>query len=93
MAALSLTGLHKAFAAQPVIHNVTLKIQQGEFVAVLGPSGCGKTTLLRLIAGFETLDRGEIRVDDTVFAARIFTCLRNVAILAWCFKTTRCGRT
>ncbi|WP_205952286.1 ABC transporter ATP-binding protein [Pantoea stewartii] len=72
MAALSLTGLHKAFAAQPVIHDVTLKIQQGEFVAVLGPSGCGKTTLLRLIAGFETLDRGEIRVDNTVFAAPDF---------------------
>ncbi len=92
MAAISLSGLNKAFAAQPVLEAVSLEIQQGEFIAVLGPSGCGKTTLLRLIAGFETLDRGEIWVDDTLFASRIFICLPKTAILAWCFKTTRCGR-
>ncbi|MGB8927429.1 MAG: ATP-binding cassette domain-containing protein, partial [Pantoea agglomerans] len=53
MAAISLTGLSKAFGAQPVLDAVSLQINQGEFVAVLGPSGCGKTTLLRLLAGFE----------------------------------------
>ncbi|KGL54841.1 spermidine/putrescine ABC transporter ATP-binding protein [Pantoea ananatis] len=72
MAAISLSGLDKAFAAQPVLEAVSLEIQQGEFIAVLGPSGCGKTTLLRLIAGFETLDRGEIWVDDTLFASPNF---------------------
>ncbi|MCH9300103.1 MULTISPECIES: ABC transporter ATP-binding protein [Pantoea] len=72
MAAISLSGLHKAFAAQPVLNAVSLEIQQGEFIAVLGPSGCGKTTLLRLIAGFETLDRGEIWVGDTLFATQGF---------------------
>ncbi|WP_143807312.1 ABC transporter ATP-binding protein, partial [Pantoea conspicua] len=69
MAAISLTGLHKAFGAQPVLDAISLQIKQGEFVAVLGPSGCGKTTLLRLLAGFETLDSGEIRIGDRQVAA------------------------
>ncbi|MCZ4060204.1 ABC transporter ATP-binding protein [Pantoea sp. LMR881] len=72
MAAITLTGLHKAFDAQPVLQDVSLHIKQGEFVAVLGPSGCGKTTLLRLLAGFETLDSGEIQVGDRQFAADQF---------------------
>lgn len=93
MAAISLSGLHKAFAAQPVLNAVSLEIQQGEFIAVLGPSGCGKTTLLRLIAGFETLERGEIWVGDTLFATQGFHLPPKVAILAWYFKTTRSGRT
>ncbi len=69
MAAISLTGLSKAFGAQPVLDAVSLQINQGEFVAVLGPSGCGKTTLLRLLAGFETLDSGEIHIGERQVAA------------------------
>jgi len=44
-------------------------VADGEFVAVLGPSGCGKTTLLRLIAGFEMVDTGEIRLGGTAVSA------------------------
>lgn len=69
MAAITLRGLCKSFAAQPVLHDISLHIAQGEFIAVLGPSGCGKTTLLRLLAGFETADAGEIHVGDRCFAA------------------------
>ena len=63
MAAISLTGLYKAFGAQPVLDAISLQIKQGEFVAVLGPSGCGKTTLLRLIGGQLAPDSGEIWFD------------------------------
>ena len=46
-----------------------MTVEHGEFVAVLGPSGCGKTTLLRLVAGFETLDDGRISIGDRLVSA------------------------
>lgn len=46
------------------VDNVDLEVQPGEFVTLLGPSGCGKTTLLRMVAGFETLTKGEIYIGD-----------------------------
>src|SRR5690625_4629432 len=47
---------------KPVVKDVSFDIQEDEIFALLGPSGCGKTTTLRLIAGFETPDRGEVRL-------------------------------
>lgn len=49
--------------------NCSMEIKPGEFMAVVGPSGCGKTTLLNMIAGFETVSRGEICVDDVCVAS------------------------
>ncbi|MEA5069455.1 MAG: ATP-binding cassette domain-containing protein, partial [Christensenellaceae bacterium] len=49
--------IHKQFKA---VDAVDLTIEPGEFVTLLGPSGCGKTTTLRMIAGFESPDEGEI---------------------------------
>ena len=48
------------------MRNLSFDIEDGEFVVFVGPSGCGKTTTLRLIAGFEEPDRGEIRIDGRV---------------------------
>lgn len=46
------------------LDDISLQLQQGQFVTLLGPSGCGKTTLLRAISGFETLDSGEVHINN-----------------------------
>ena len=50
------------------MNDVSLAIEQGEFVALLGPSGCGKTTCLRMIAGFEQPDEGQVFISDAPVA-------------------------
>lgn len=54
--------LHKAFDRETAVRNLSFAVETGSILALLGPSGCGKTTTLRLIAGFEKLDRGQIDV-------------------------------
>ncbi|MCG8368637.1 MAG: ABC transporter ATP-binding protein, partial [Pseudanabaenales cyanobacterium] len=57
---LKLQGIAKRFGCQSILQDIHLTIRSGEFVAIMGPSGCGKTTLLRSIAGLETLSAGKI---------------------------------
>lgn len=56
-------NVHKHFARTPAVNGVSLAIAKGETFSLLGPSGCGKTTLLRMAAGFERPDRGQILLD------------------------------
>ena len=63
MAAIDLVGLEKAYGATRVVKGLGLRVQSGELVALLGPSGCGKTTTLRMIAGLDHPDAGEISID------------------------------
>ena len=60
MAFLEISNLKKTFGSQTAVHDFQMNIERGEFVTFLGPSGCGKTTTLRMIAGFEVPDEGEI---------------------------------
>ncbi|MCS6983849.1 MAG: ABC transporter ATP-binding protein [Leptospiraceae bacterium] len=61
---LELCTISKAFLkGQPVLKDISLKVEKGEFLAVLGPSGCGKTTLLRIIAGLEYPDKGDVYIN------------------------------
>jgi NitT/TauT family transport system ATP-binding protein len=66
---IEIAGLSKTFpprgkdAPVEAIHELSLTVNDGEFLTVLGPSGCGKTTLLRIIAGLEGWDEGTIRID------------------------------
>ncbi|EGF0036066.1 spermidine/putrescine ABC transporter ATP-binding protein PotA [Salmonella enterica] len=59
-----LSGISKSFDGKEVISQLDLTINNGEFLTLLGPSGCGKTTVLRLIAGLETVDAGHIMLDN-----------------------------
>lgn len=61
-------GVSHAFGNRPVLNDVTLEIKAGTVACLLGPSGCGKTTLLRLAAGLEPLQAGQISIDGNVVA-------------------------
>ncbi len=74
MDAVVLEHVAKRFGTTPVVHDLSLRVAEGEVVALLGPSGSGKTTTLRLIAGFEVPDQGRI-----LLAGRDVTSLRAVA--------------
>ena len=68
---IRLDRIAKSFDKRRVIQPTTLTIRNGSFTTLLGPSGCGKTTLLRMIAGLETPDEGEIWLDDVcVFSGK-----------------------
>ncbi len=67
---IALEGLVKRYGDVLAVDGVTQLIPGGEFFTMLGPSGCGKTTTLRLIAGFEKLDAGAIRLDGVDVGAR-----------------------
>ena len=71
MSFLEIRNLSKRYGAQTVLDEINVNIERGEFVCVLGPSGCGKTTLLRITAGLETADSGQVFINrrDCTFLA------------------------
>jgi NitT/TauT family transport system ATP-binding protein len=92
--ALNVSHLTKLFFQQTprgwggllVLDDVSLEVHEQEFVSILGPSGCGKTTLARILAGIETLDRGEILLDGKPAGPPgEGRCLvfQNYGLLAW----------
>jgi ABC-type Fe3+/spermidine/putrescine transport system ATPase subunit len=69
MSKLVLAGLGKSFGTVPAVQDISLTLQEGEFVSLLGPSGCGKTTTLRMIAGFISPTAGTIEMNGAVLSA------------------------
>ena len=64
MAFIELKNIEKSFGSNKVINKFDIKINDGEFVVLVGPSGCGKSTLLRMISGLESVDIGEIYLNN-----------------------------
>ena len=60
---LEVSHLTRAFGGRPVVDDVSLSVAAGQVTCLLGPSGCGKSTTLRMIAGVERAESGEIRID------------------------------
>ncbi|WP_410500101.1 ABC transporter ATP-binding protein [Chitinibacter sp. S2-10] len=69
MALLEIRDVVKRFGDFTAVNHVSLSVEAGEFFTLLGPSGCGKTTLLRMLAGFEQPDSGEIMLDGVNVAS------------------------
>lgn len=61
---LVVSNLSKAYGGEQVLNEVSLSVEAGKTTAILGQSGCGKTTLLKILAGLESLDGGEVMVND-----------------------------
>lgn len=70
MAHIKLRQVAKRFGSITAVDRLDLEIDRGECVAMLGPSGCGKTTTLRMVAGFDDLDDGEIHVGGKLLSSR-----------------------
>jgi len=66
---LTITGLTRRFGAQTVLHDINLSVPEGRVACLVGPSGCGKSTILRLVAGLDVPDDGEIRIGDRLLSA------------------------
>jgi iron(III) transport system ATP-binding protein len=66
VARLTIDHVTKSFGVHHALDDVSIAVDDGEFMAILGASGCGKTTLLRQIAGFDKLDAGRIVIGATV---------------------------
>jgi iron(III) transport system ATP-binding protein len=77
---ITLSALRKEYGDQVAIPNLDLDIRDGEFFTLLGPSGCGKTTLLRMIAGFNSIESGTISFDDEIVNERS-PAARNIGMV------------
>ena len=70
MGYVRLIDVTKRFGEVIAVNKLNLELNEGECFSMLGPSGCGKTTTLRMIAGFEDLDGGEIHVGDKLMSSK-----------------------
>ncbi|MHB9144760.1 MAG: ABC transporter ATP-binding protein [Symbiobacteriia bacterium] len=69
MAHVTIDQLNKFYGPKHVVQDVSLEVEQGEFLTLLGPSGCGKSTTLRMVAGFEVVDGGRVLVNGADISA------------------------
>lgn len=66
MATLEFKSVNKCYGQHSIIHDLSLRVNDGEMMVVVGPSGCGKSTLLRMVAGLEEISAGEIYINDKI---------------------------
>ena len=102
MSNISLQNVSKSFGSKTAVSNISLDIADGEFVVLLGPTGAGKTTVLRLIAGLEKLDQGDILIDgrrvndeapsgrDVAFVFQAYSLYPHLSVYEiWRFRCVR----
>ena len=86
MASVTLDRVTKRFGEVTAVQDLSIEIQDREFLVMVGPSGCGKSTTLRLIAGLEEL------ATATFISATTWSMMsrRKTGISPWCFRATLC---
>jgi len=89
MTGVSIRNVKKSYGDVQVIHDLSVEIRVGEFLAFVGPSGCGKSTLLRMIAGLEGFESGEIHINGK----RVNELHPATGTSPWCSRNMRCTRT
>ena len=89
MAFIELKNIEKSFGSNKVINKFDIKIKDGEFIVLVGQSGCGKSTLLRMISGLETVDKGEIYLDNKI----INNLVPSKREIQWFFNPMLCIHT
>ena len=90
MASVTFEHVTKSYDGTIAVDDLSLQVEDGEFMVLVGPSGCGKTTALRMIAGLEQITDGRLLIGDRV--------VNNVAPVStgtspWCSSRTRSIRT
>ena len=80
MSQITLKGITKKYGEKTVVDHVDLDMENGSLVSILGPSGCGKTTILRMIAGFEVPDGGDVLFDGQS-VAKVPVSKRNIGMV------------
>ncbi|MEO8028029.1 MAG: ABC transporter ATP-binding protein [Bryobacteraceae bacterium] len=78
-----LEKVRRAFQELVVIHDISLRVETGEFLAILGPSGCGKSTLLRIIAGLAVPDSGTVTLEPSDAPNQIGYVFQDAHLLPW----------
>lgn len=92
---ISLSNVTKYFGKVKAVSSLNLEIGDGECFSMLGPSGCGKTTTLRMVAGFEDLDEGEISVNGKLLSSssKKYYLPPEKRDFGMVFRLLPCGRT
>lgn len=80
MATIELVDLKKNYGAVPAVRGVNLTVSDGELIVLVGPSGCGKSSLLRMIAGLETITSGKLKIADADVSA-VEPAQRDIAMV------------
>ncbi|WP_363331425.1 ATP-binding cassette domain-containing protein [Microbacterium sp. 69-10] len=88
---VEIAGVTKHYGESTAVDDLSLSIRPGEFLSLLGPSGCGKTTTLRMIAGFEHPDSGDIRISGRSVRLIIGQSLFSIAIVSYIVRARLVG--
>ena len=80
MSTIQLKNISKSYATNLVLNNVSLTVEDREFLTLVGPSGCGKSTLLRVIAGLEAPESGSVAIDERL-VTKTAPAHRNLAMV------------